>query len=64
MQGMSHSVQYTTIPDMRLRLRTNTERLSYAMAVGTAGGLLGGPTASLADRLILPYDVVRTSASN
>ena len=49
---MTHSIQYTTIPDMRNRLGVDVQQLSYAMSVGTIGGMFGGPLGSLADRLV------------
>ena len=49
-QGMTHSIQYTTIPDLRNRLNTEVQQLSAAMSVGTIGGLFGGPMGVLADR--------------
>ena len=47
---MTHAVIFTTIPDMRVRLRTSAEYLSYAMAFAMIGPMLGGPSASLVDR--------------
>ena len=49
-QGMTHSIQYTTIPDMRNRLDVGVQELSFAMSLGAAGGLFGGPMGSLVDR--------------
>ena len=47
---MTHSIQYTTIPDMRNRLGVNVQELSLAMSLGTVGGLFGGPMAGVVDR--------------
>ena len=49
-QGMTHSVLYTTIPDLRVRLRTGAEYLSYALAFGMIGPMIGGPSAAVVDR--------------
>lgn len=50
MQGMSTTIQYTTIPDMRNRLGVEVQQLAYSMSVGSMGALFGGLFSILADR--------------
>ena len=47
---MTTTLKYTTIPEMRLRLDTDAQHISWALAFGSAGGLFGGATSAVADR--------------
>ena len=51
-QGMAFTVLFTTIPDLRVRLRTDAEHLSYALAFGMIGPMIAGPSASVVDRWV------------
>lgn len=47
---MRLSVVFATIPDMRDRLGTTTDKLSYAFAFGILGSIAGPPLAAFSDR--------------
>ena len=51
-QGMRFAIEFAAVPNLRLRLRTDVEGLSYVFAFGGLGGLLALPLAAIADRCV------------
>ena len=50
LQGMSRSMLFASIPDLRVRLNTDVEGISYAFALGSFGALVSTPLGAVADR--------------